>query len=438
MNRATSPLRFELRCAHRGRLAALFLAVVGGLLMAASPAWADDLALNQPASASSTDDDGRGAGRANDGDPGTRWSSAYADNQWWEVDLGADRTIDRVELNWEVAYASRYRIRTRASESSAWSTAAYVSVDSPGLEVHTFEPRSARYVRIRGDERGTQWGISLWDARVCDDNTCGAPAPEPTPTRRRRLRRRRRSPAGAPSLAQVDGGTGYYGLFANGLSTGAGYFPLGVWGAYDFTAANVARDKAVGLNLYVWNADVSASNQQNIAAAGMRTLQNRSDATTNVGAHTAGFVLGDEIDMSQVPSLGLATMQSAENQVRGFAGGRALYANYGKGVLFGWGNGQRISEGDRARYVNDFQELVSSDFYWFTDPWQSNTPADPWLPESRTEADGTISGSQVRRASNYGYQIDEMRRLDALDGQRKPIWAFVEVGSPFTPGRATA
>ena len=239
---------------------------------------------------------------------------------------------------------------------------------------------------------------------------------------------------GAPSLAQVDGGAGYYGLFANGLSTSAGYFPVGVWGAYDFTAANVARDKAVGLNLYVWNADVSASNQQNIAAAGMRTLQNRSDATTNVGAHTAGFVLGDEIDMSQVPSVGLATMQSAENQVRGFAGGRALYANYGKGVLFGWGNGQRISEGDRARYVNDFQELVSSDFYWFTDPWQSNTPADPWLPESRTEADGTISGSQVRRASNYGYQLEEMRRLDALDGQRKPIWAFVEVGSPFTPG----
>ena len=120
---------------------------------------------------------------ANDGNSATRWSSAYADNQWWEVDLGADRTIDRVELNWEVAYASRYRIRTRTSESSAWSTAASVTTDSPGLEVHTFTPRSARYVRISGDARGTQWGISLWDARVCDDDivrrTSTGPDPNP-------------------------------------------------------------------------------------------------------------------------------------------------------------------------------------------------------------------------------------------------------------------
>ena len=147
----------------------------------------------------------------------------------------------------------------------------------------------------------------------------------------------------------------------------------------------------------------------------MRTLQNRSDGTTDNGAHTAGFVLGDEVDMSQAPSQGLATMQSAEKQARGFAGGRALYANYGKGVLFGWGNGQRISEGDRERYINEFQELVSSDFYWFTDPWQSNTPADPWLPESRTEADGTISGSQVRR----GVKLRLSDRQDAQAGRAR-------------------
>ena len=54
--------------------------------------------------------------------------------------------------------------------------------------------------------------------------------------------------------------------------------------------------------------------------------------------------------------------------------------------------------------------------------------APSWLPE----AGQTISGAQVRRAANYGYQIDRVRQLDALDGRRQPIWAFVETGWPFT------
>ena len=80
------------------------------------------------------------------------------------------------------------------------------------------------------------------------------PAPEPTPDPPPTTP----PPAGSPTLQQVDGGTGYYGQFTSGLPTSAGYFPISVWGAYDFTVANVAKDKAVGLNLYVWNADPSA------------------------------------------------------------------------------------------------------------------------------------------------------------------------------------
>ena len=73
------------------------------------------MALNKPASASSTEDnrtDLRPA-LANDGNSSTRWSSSFVDNQWWQVDLGSVRQINRVELNWETAYASRYRIETR-------------------------------------------------------------------------------------------------------------------------------------------------------------------------------------------------------------------------------------------------------------------------------------------------------------------------------------
>jgi hypothetical protein len=144
-------------------------------------AQAQDLALNQPASASSTE---RGLSQyrpanANDGNSSTRWSSDYLDNQWWQVDLGAIRSINQVELNWEAAYARRYRIRTRTSTTNSWSTAARIRISSPGLKTHTFATRNARYVRIEGDVRATPLGISLWDARVCNISCSGPPPPPP-------------------------------------------------------------------------------------------------------------------------------------------------------------------------------------------------------------------------------------------------------------------
>ena len=144
------------------------LAAVACFALASTSAQAQDLALNQPATASSTQG-GLAQYRpanANDGNSTTRWSSDYANREWWEVDLGSIRSINRVELNWEAAYARQYRIRTRTSTSNSWSTAATVSISSPGLTIHLFPARDARYVRIRGDQRATQWGISLWDARV--------------------------------------------------------------------------------------------------------------------------------------------------------------------------------------------------------------------------------------------------------------------------------
>ncbi len=51
-----------------------------------------NLALNKPASASTTESDEHAAAKANDGDENTRWC---ADNdsvpQWWQVDLQTKR-----------------------------------------------------------------------------------------------------------------------------------------------------------------------------------------------------------------------------------------------------------------------------------------------------------------------------------------------------------
>jgi hypothetical protein len=101
--------------------------------------------------------------------------------------------------------------------------------------------------------------------------------------------------------------------------------------------------------------------------------------------------------------------------------GRMRYNNYGKGVMF-WNSGS-----DSEQYVNGFQQVVSSDIYWFTDPGLS----------SRYEGGALLNNGnpltvqQTRRAANYGYQVDRMRALDAMDGVDRPIWNFVEVGWPF-------
>src|SRR6266540_757446 len=64
------------------------------------------LSQGKPATASSTENAGTPASAAVDGNTGTRWSSAFSDPQWLQIDLGATATVSQVVLTWEAAYAS--------------------------------------------------------------------------------------------------------------------------------------------------------------------------------------------------------------------------------------------------------------------------------------------------------------------------------------------
>src|SRR3954451_105620 len=61
------------------------------------------LSQGKPTTASSTETAGWAAANATDGNTGTRWSSAFADPQWLQVDLGVTASISQVVLNWEAA-----------------------------------------------------------------------------------------------------------------------------------------------------------------------------------------------------------------------------------------------------------------------------------------------------------------------------------------------
>ncbi|HEY0804601.1 MAG TPA: discoidin domain-containing protein, partial [Pseudonocardiaceae bacterium] len=85
-----------------------------------------NVALHKPATASSTEQAPFPASNVTDGDVTTRWSSAFSDPQWVQVDLGQQFPIDHVRLNWEAAGASAYQIQT-SNDATNWTTAVSAS-----------------------------------------------------------------------------------------------------------------------------------------------------------------------------------------------------------------------------------------------------------------------------------------------------------------------
>jgi hypothetical protein len=139
-----------------------------------------DLALHATAT-SSTVADGTDPSAVTDGNPATRWTSAYDDDEWVQVDLGSARSFDRVDLTWEQAYAQTYVVQVSA-DGKSWTDAAGVdntAVPLPfnsgdaSLQTEDFTAVTARYVRLQCHVRATSWGNSLWSLSVIDSGTPG-------------------------------------------------------------------------------------------------------------------------------------------------------------------------------------------------------------------------------------------------------------------------
>lgn len=120
-----------------------------------------DLALWQPVVASSVDAFAGVPAAAVDADDATRWSSAYADGEWIRVDLDSVFAIDRVVLKWEDAYATAYDVEV-AVDTTRWSIARSVSSGTGGTQTVALGGVPARWIRVTGRTRATEFGISLW------------------------------------------------------------------------------------------------------------------------------------------------------------------------------------------------------------------------------------------------------------------------------------
>ena len=262
----------------------------------------------------------------------------------------------------------------------------------------TFRRPGVRYLRLTvRNERGQK---SSKTRRIVVSN---APSLTPTPAP---------PPAAAVSLEQPDGGTSYYRQFTNSLSTSPDYFPIGVWGAYDQTQANRDLDASAGINTYVWAGD--ATFLPEIRADGrFRVLHDEGAARTNVGSETAGWLLGDEWDMTDQSCPG--DLNAVKSGLP--SDGRMRYLQLGKGLALppGSDNGNWWSEADEQKCWANGVDLASVDMYWFTDPWTG----------------------EFCCGYRYGDNVRNLRNADASDGQRHPNWGFVEAGDPWAPHEPT-
>ncbi|HVJ51622.1 MAG TPA: beta-1,3-glucanase family protein [Aliidongia sp.] len=137
-----------------------------------------NLAINGKASASSYENQGSmPASAAFDGNLSTRWGSAIGvDPSWIQIDLGSVQTFDRVVLHWENAYATSYQIlwsNNPTDDPSSWHEAYATTTGMGGVEDFTFPTVKARYVRMNGRVRATQYGYSLFEFQIYNVAQCG-------------------------------------------------------------------------------------------------------------------------------------------------------------------------------------------------------------------------------------------------------------------------
>jgi hypothetical protein len=239
----------------------------------------------------------------------------------------------------------------------------------------------------------------------------------------------RPEPSEAPpavTLRDVDGS------YPSGLPNDPTFFGLGVWLETVTDPAEVTLDRSFGLNLYVGLAPEDLTPLDAIEASGMHLLIQADEWFADPRAdHPAvdGWLVYDEADLMYGPGwddwsgtagwntcipiqdeggqCGYTVMEHFNERL---PADTLRYANYGYGLV------QLASDAEAGVFVNnDFQDVVSADDYAFTHP------------------DAT---AEDRMGASYGVIVDRLRTLDGLDDKRQPVWAFVELGHPFTEDAA--
>ena len=124
-----------------------------------------NLAFGKEVVASSSTGDSKKASLVTDGGAGSRWESEYNDPQWIYVDLGKEEKIENVILKWETACAKKYALQV-SNDAKEWKTVYDNKDGKGGTEKIDLESVIARYVKLEGISRATQFGYSLFEFEI--------------------------------------------------------------------------------------------------------------------------------------------------------------------------------------------------------------------------------------------------------------------------------
>lgn len=123
-----------------------------------------NLALHKPCTASSFENVGTVVENATDGDDNSRWGSEHRDGEWIQVDLQQQVALYKLKIHWEAAYASQYTVAL-SDDGKTWTWQTDVS-SAGGWDNVELGDRTARYIRVTGKKRGTDYGISLYEIQA--------------------------------------------------------------------------------------------------------------------------------------------------------------------------------------------------------------------------------------------------------------------------------
>jgi len=182
-------------------------------------------------------------------------------------------------------------------------------------------------------------------------------------------------------------------------------------------ADNARRVKTYGINTYVTTYGDGAL----VEAAGMHNLGPVADEADMWGGPgdapwTGKYPGQGAICVPESAKCGFGIMRQLQG---GVPPGQMRYTNYGKGVAF-W-----EADRDAARFVNDYQDVVSVDLYWATDP-DLCAPSQGGLILG---TGGQLTTEECHKPANYGRTVDRVRQLVTPSGS-KPVYNFVELSQP--------
>ena len=138
------------------------------LLLSFTSLFAQNIALQKSITTSSIRDNNQGA-FAVDGNQSSRWESDFSDPQFIIVDLATTYALNRVEIDWEAAYATQYQIQL-SNDKQQWTTASSITSGNGGTDVFNLNGQNERYIRMYGTQRTTirnvQYGYSIFEFEV--------------------------------------------------------------------------------------------------------------------------------------------------------------------------------------------------------------------------------------------------------------------------------